>query len=73
MLGWHFTATLIQVYFNTGLSYWLFRRFDVAWCVAEPGVLIGASNFFELAAAAAISLFGLQSRAATGGWYEGRA
>ena len=52
---------LIQVYFNAGLAYWLSRRFGVAWCVAAPAALIGASNFFELAVAAAISLFGLNS------------
>lgn len=55
---------LIQVYFNAGLAYWLSRRFNVAWCVAAPAALIGASNFFELAVAAAISLFGLNSGAA---------
>jgi ACR3 family arsenite transporter len=55
---------LIQVYFNAGLAYWLSRRFKVAWCVAAPSALIGASNFFELAVAAAISLFGLNSGAA---------
>jgi len=55
---------LIQVYFNAGLAYWLSRRFGVAWCVAAPAALIGASNFFELAVAAAISLFGLTSGAA---------
>ena len=55
---------LIQVYFNAGLAYWLSRRFGVAWCVAAPAALIGASNFFELAVAAAISLFGLNSGAA---------
>ncbi len=55
---------LIQVYFNAGLAYWLNRRLGVAWCVAAPSALIGASNFFELAVAAAISLFGLQSGAA---------
>ena len=55
---------LIQVYFNAGLAYWLSRRFGVAWCVAAPSALIGASNFFELAVAAAISLFGLKSGAA---------
>lgn len=55
---------LIQVYFNAGLAYWLSRRLGVAWCVAAPAALIGASNFFELAVAAAISLFGLQSGAA---------
>ena len=55
---------VIQVYFNAGLAYWLSRRFGVAWCVAAPAALIGASNFFELAVAAAISLFGLNSGAA---------
>ncbi len=55
---------LIQVYANAGLAYWLSRRFGVAWCVAAPAALIGASNFFELAVAAAISLFGLGSGAA---------
>jgi len=55
---------LIQVYFNSGLAYWLNRRLGVEHCVAAPSALIGASNFFELAVAAAISLFGLQSGAA---------
>src|SRR5690606_11550262 len=55
---------LIQVYFNAGLAYWLNRRFGVAYCVAGPSALIGASNFFELAVAAAIALFGYQSGAA---------
>ncbi|OJY71912.1 MAG: arsenical-resistance protein [Sphingobium sp. 66-54] len=55
---------LVQVYFNAGLAYWLSKRFGVAWCVAAPAALIGASNFFELAVAAAISLFGLNSGAA---------
>jgi arsenite transporter len=55
---------LIQVYFNAGLAYWLNRRFGVAWCVAGPSALIGASNFFELAVATAIVLFGFQSGAA---------
>jgi ACR3 family arsenite transporter len=55
---------LIQVYFNSGLAYLLNRRFQVAHCVAGPSALIGASNFFELAVAAAISLFGFQSGAA---------
>ncbi|MCK1340786.1 ACR3 family arsenite efflux transporter [Bradyrhizobium sp. 38] len=55
---------LVQVYFNAGLAYWLSQRFGVAWCVAAPAALIGASNFFELAVAAAISLFGLDSGAA---------
>jgi ACR3 family arsenite transporter len=55
---------LIQVYCNAGLAYWLSKKFGVAWCVAAPAALIGASNFFELAVAAAISLFGLNSGAA---------
>ena len=55
---------LIQVYFNSGLAYWLNRRFGVAHCVAAPSALIGASNFFELAVAAAIALFGFNSGAA---------
>ena len=55
---------LIQVLFNSGLAYWLNRRFGVAHCVAAPSALIGASNFFELAVATAISLFGFQSGAA---------
>jgi ACR3 family arsenite transporter len=55
---------LIQVYFNAGLAYWLNRRLGVAWCVAGPSALIGASNFFELAVATAIGLFGFQSGAA---------
>jgi ACR3 family arsenite transporter len=55
---------LIQVYFNAGLAYWLSRKFGVAWCVAAAAALIGASNFFELAVAAAISLFGINSGAA---------
>jgi arsenite transporter len=55
---------LIQVYFNAGLAYWFNRRLGVAWCVAGPSALIGASNFFELAVATAIALFGFQSGAA---------
>ncbi|MCX7322001.1 MAG: arsenical-resistance protein, partial [Hyphomicrobiales bacterium] len=55
---------LIQVYFNAGLAYVLSRHLGVAWCVAGPAALIGASNFFELAVAAAISIFGLNSGAA---------
>jgi arsenite transporter len=55
---------LIQVYFNAGLAYLLNRRFGVEHCVAGPSALIGASNFFELAVAAAITLFGLESGAA---------
>jgi ACR3 family arsenite transporter len=55
---------LIQVYFNAGLAYLLNRRFGVAHCVAAPSALIGASNFFELAVATAIVLFGFESGAA---------
>jgi ACR3 family arsenite transporter len=55
---------LIQVLFNAGLAYGLNRHFGVAHCVAAPSALIGASNFFELAVATAISLFGFQSGAA---------
>ncbi len=55
---------LIQVYFNSGLAYWLNRQLGVAHCVAAPSALIGASNFFELAVATAISLFGFNSGAA---------
>ena len=55
---------LIQVIFNSGLAYWLNRRLGVAHCVAGPSCLIGASNFFELAVATAISLFGFHSGAA---------
>lgn len=55
---------LLQVYFNSGLAYLLSRRFGVAHCVAAPAALIGASNFFELAVATAISLFGIHSGAA---------
>jgi ACR3 family arsenite transporter len=55
---------LVQVYFNAGLAYLLNRLVGEAHCVAGPSALIGASNFFELAVAAAISLFGLDSGAA---------
>lgn len=55
---------VIQVFFNSGLAYWLNRKLGVAHCVAGPSALIGASNFFELAVATAISLFGFQSGAA---------
>ena len=55
---------LIQVYFNDGLAYLLNRWAGEAHCVAAPSALIGASNFFELAVAAAISLFGIRSGAA---------
>lgn len=55
---------LIQVFFNSALAYWLNRQVGEQHSVACPSALIGASNFFELAVAAAISLFGFQSGAA---------
>jgi ACR3 family arsenite efflux pump ArsB len=55
---------LIQVVFNSGLAYWLNRAVGEKHNVACPSALIGASNFFELAVAAAISLFGFNSGAA---------
>ncbi len=55
---------LIQVYLNAGLAYLLNRMTGEAHCVAAPSALIGASNFFELAVAAAISIFGIRSGAA---------
>ena len=55
---------LIQVFFNSGLAYWLNRLAGEKHNVACPSALIGASNFFELAVAAAISLFGFKSGAA---------
>jgi len=55
---------LVQVYFNSGLTYLLMRRLKVPHDVASPGALIGASNFFELAVAVAITLFGPTSGAA---------
>lgn len=55
---------LIQVYFNASLAYLLNRWSGEEHCVAGPSALIGASNFFELAVAAAISIFGLNSGAA---------
>lgn len=55
---------LIQVFFNSGLAYWLNRKAGEQHSIACPSALIGASNFFELAVAAAISLFGFQSGAA---------
>jgi ACR3 family arsenite transporter len=55
---------LIQVFFNSALAYWLNRAVGEKHNVACPSALIGASNFFELAVAAAISLFGFESGAA---------
>jgi ACR3 family arsenite transporter len=55
---------LIQVFFNSALAYWLNRQLGESHNVACPSALIGASNFFELAVAAAISLFGFKSGAA---------
>ena len=55
---------LIQVYFNSMLAYWLNKKVGEAHSVAGPSALIGASNFFELAVAAAISLYGFESGAA---------
>lgn len=57
---------LIQVYFNAGLAYWLNKRFGVAWCVAAPAALIGASNFFEVPVL--LSVVAIVER--TRGWYE---
>ncbi|HTV86204.1 MAG TPA: ACR3 family arsenite efflux transporter [Dyella sp.] len=55
---------VVQVYLNAGIAYGLSRWLGVPHCIAGPSALIGASNFFELAVAAAISLFGLRSGAA---------
>ena len=55
---------LIQVLFNSGLAYWLNRQVGETHAIACPSALIGASNFFELAVASAISLFGFRSGAA---------
>ena len=55
---------VIQVYFNSTLAYLLMRKLRVPHNVAAPGALIGASNFFELAVAVAITLFGAGSGAA---------
>jgi ACR3 family arsenite transporter len=55
---------LIQVFFNAGLAYWLNRLVGEKHSVACPSALIGASNFFELSVAAAISIFGVHSGAA---------
>jgi ACR3 family arsenite transporter len=58
------TPILIQVYFNSGLAYGLMKLFRIPYRVAAPGALIGASNFFELAVATAIALYGPGSGAA---------
>ena len=55
---------LLQVYMNASIAYWLMHRFRIPYAVAAPGALIGASNFFELAVATAIALFGAESGAA---------
>lgn len=55
---------MVQVYFNSSLVYGLMKLFKVEYAVAAPGALIGASNFFELAVATAIALFGPESGAA---------
>src|SRR6185295_16322151 len=55
---------LLQVYFNSSITYGLMKLFRVPYAVAAPGALIGASNFFELAVAVAITLFGAGSGAA---------
>ncbi len=55
---------IVQVYFNSSLAYGLMRLFKVEYAVAAPGALIGASNFFELAVATAIALYGPESGAA---------
>lgn len=66
--AWHVALIaipiLLQVYFNASLAYGLMKWFNVSYAVAAPGALIGASNFFELAVATAIALFGPESGAA---------
>lgn len=64
VIGMLAVPILIQVLFNSGLAYWLNRRLGEKHSIACPSALIGASNFFELAVAAAISLFGFRSGAA---------
>ena len=55
---------LIQVYMNSAIAYFLNKLFNEQHCIAGPSALIGASNFFELAVATAVSLFGFHSGAA---------
>ncbi|MDE3226828.1 MAG: arsenic resistance protein, partial [Nitrospirota bacterium] len=55
---------LLQVYFNSSLAYGLMKFLKVPYAIAAPGALIGASNFFELAVATAIALYGPGSGAA---------
>ncbi len=66
--SWHVVLIavpiLIQVYFNSGLTYGLMKVLKVPHNIASPGALIGASNFFELAVATAIALYGPGSGAA---------
>ena len=64
VIGMLAVPILIQVYFNASFAYLLNRLVGEQHCVAAPSALIGASNFFELAVAAAISLFGFESGAA---------
>jgi ACR3 family arsenite transporter len=64
IIGMLAVPILIQVYLNAGLAYALNRRLRVPHCVAGPSALIGASNFFELAVATAVGLFGVHSGAA---------
>ncbi len=64
VIGMLAVPILIQVLFNASLAYWLNRRLGERHAIACPSALIGASNFFELAVAAAISLFGFDSGAA---------
>ncbi len=64
IIGMLAVPILIQVFLNAGLAYWLNRKAGEKHSVACPSALIGASNFFELAVAAAISLFGFDSGAA---------
>ena len=64
VIAWIAVPILVQVYFTSGLAYLLNRQLGVAHCIAGPSALIGASNFFELAVATAVGLFGVHSGAA---------